>query len=84
MYTVYILKSLIIKKSYVGLTNDLTRRLGEHNSGKSVFTNKYKPWEVIYTEEVGTLQEARKREKYLKSSSGRSRVLKPLFRDLEV
>jgi len=78
-YTVYVLSSLIIKKSYVGLTDNLQKRLKEHNLGQSYFTKRYKPWKVIYTELLDSLLEARKREKYLKSASGRRLVLKKLF-----
>jgi len=33
-------------QTYVGSTNDLRKRLAEHNSGKSIRTNKFKPWEL--------------------------------------
>ncbi len=78
-YYVYVLSSLVSAKSYVGITNNIERRLMEHNSGFNYFTKQYRPWEVIYTEEYSTLFEARKREKYLKSASGRSLVLKKIF-----
>ncbi len=70
---------LVAKKSYVGLTDNVERRLEEHNAGISYFTKQHRPWKVIYTEELNTLLEARKREKYLKSASGRRLVLKKLF-----
>jgi len=78
MYKVYVLKSKKYKKSYVGMTNDLERRLIEHNSGQSTFTKRFMPWEVLYHEEFTEQQEAIKREKFLKSSSGR-RFLKKIF-----
>lgn len=78
-YTVYVLSSLMVRKSYVGYTNNLERRLAEHNRGKSNFTSQFMPWEVIYTGKVESLEIAKKREKYLKSSSGRKLVLKKLF-----
>ncbi len=71
MYYVYILKSEIKEKTYVGFTNNLERRIKEHNSGKSKFTGKYTPWRVIYQEKFATLVEARVRELYLKSAAGR-------------
>ena len=71
MYCVYILKSEIKEKTYVGFTNNLERRIKEHNSGKSKFTSKYIPWRVIYKEKFVTLAEARARELYLKSAAGR-------------
>ena len=44
---VYILKS--IKDSnqiYIGLTQEIKQRLNEHNGGQSIYTNKYKPWQL--------------------------------------
>jgi putative endonuclease len=79
MYTVYVLKSTVIKKSYVGITNDLERRLREHNEGKSYFTKRYLPWIVVYKEQVQDREEARKREKYLKSAAGRRFLKKEVF-----
>jgi len=79
-YIVYVLKSLVSKKSYVGFTNNLGRRLKEHNEGKGSFTKKYKPRKVVYFEELENYVEARRREKYLKSASGRRLVLKSLFK----
>ena len=71
MSFVYILKSINNLKFYVGSTTDLNRRIAEHNSGKTIYTKKYMPWKIIYTEEYSNLSDARKREKYLKSSAGR-------------
>ena len=62
-------------------TNDLERRLFEHNSGKSKSTNRYKPWRVIYTEEHPSEEEARLREKYLKSKNGRQFLKKEVFKE---
>ena len=71
MVFVYILKSEVSEKMYVGMTQDLSRRLAEHNSGKSKFTKGYKPWKLLYSEKLDDYKEARKREKYLKSGQGR-------------
>lgn len=78
MFYVYILKSISCEKSYVGTTNDIIRRLGEHNSGKMAYTKKYKPWKIINVEKYDTLSEARKRESFLKTGAGR-RFMKSLF-----
>jgi len=71
MYYVYLLKSLSSEKTYVGMTNEISRRIKEHNRGKSKFTSRYMPWKLIYSEEMNTREEARKREKYFKSAAGR-------------
>jgi len=78
MFTVYVLKSTIGHKSYVGLTADISRRIEEHNLGKSNYTKKYMPWVIVHTEEFQELSQARKREKYLKSKAGR-KFLKIVF-----
>jgi putative endonuclease len=70
-YFVYAIKSLSKNYIYVGLTNNLERRIQEHNSGKSKSTKSYTPFRLIYCEKVGIRIEARKREKYLKSGSGK-------------
>ena len=77
-YTVYILRSLSSKKSYVGVTNNIERRIEEHNSGKHFYTKRHTPWEVIHTEEYSNFQEAQRKEKYLKTTSGR-RVMQKIF-----
>ena len=78
MYYVYVLKSLSKDKGYVGMTNNLERRLQEHDSGQNSYTKRYVPWKMIYHEEYVSLEEARKREKYLKGTTGR-RYLKKVF-----
>lgn len=73
-YFVYILKSLEYEKTYVGITNNPERRLTEHNAGKSIYTRKFKPWQVVYKEEVWDRKSAREKEKYYKTSAGRKKI----------
>ena len=70
-FFVYAIKSLYKNYIYVGLTNNLERRIQEHNSGKSRTTKSYAPFRLIYSEKIGARIEARKREKYLKSGIGK-------------
>ena len=49
------------------MTNNITRRIKEHNTGHSKSTKGYRPWILIHSETFGSRLEARKREKYLKS-----------------
>lgn len=74
MFTVYILQSISYHKFYTGFTEDIERRLSEHNAGKSKFTSAFRPWRVGYTEKVKTRDEARKLEKYYKSAAGKRRL----------
>lgn len=78
-YVTYILLSKSAKKTYVGHTNDLKRRVEEHNKGKNIFSKRYKPWIVLYNESQLSELEAIKREKYFKSAAGRRWMKKNLF-----
>ena len=70
-YFVYVLKSESSGKSYVGHTSNLSKRLVEHNNGKSLSTRNKGPWKLIYQEEYPTRSEAANRERYFKSVKGR-------------
>ncbi len=74
MYTVYILRSLSKSFQYVGMTNNLERRIQEHNAGYSLATKKYIPFKLVYTEVLPDRKSARIREKYLKSGVGREYI----------
>lgn len=77
MFTVYALYSVDFNKIYIGQTEDIQRRLFEHNNGLlSSYTKRYKPWQIVYTEEYSTRVEAMKREKQLKSQKGREFIWK--------
>ena len=70
MSIVYVLKNSITGKHYVGSTNDLVRRLSEHNRGQTRSTRQKGIWEVVYIEEYNDLLEARRRERQIKSYKG--------------
>ena len=70
-YFIYALVSEIDQRIYVGFTVDVNRRLREHNSGQTTSTKGYRPWSLLYTECVVGRNDARKREKYLKSGIGK-------------
>ncbi|MBI4810884.1 MAG: GIY-YIG nuclease family protein [Ignavibacteriales bacterium] len=71
MYYVYVLWSTKLKKRYVGSTEDINKRLKEHNAGKTTFTKSGIPWSLIYHETYTEKHTARKREIFLKSGQGR-------------
>lgn len=71
MYFVYAIKSQKDGRIYVGLSSDISRRISEHNSGYVFSTKGFRPWKLIYKEEVINRKEAREREKYLKSGCGK-------------
>jgi putative endonuclease len=65
-YYVYILSSFT-RTLYVGVTNDLERRVQEHRSGLvEGFTKKYKVTRLVHAEECGEIEDAIAREKEIK------------------
>ncbi len=70
MHFVYVLKNPR-GQLYVGQTNDLARRLEEHNSGLSRWTRGRGPWVLVFREDYPTRAEAMRREKELKTGRAR-------------
>ena len=77
-WNVYILKSKKDNKQYIGSTNNMIRRLKEHNSGKVRSTKSRKPLVLIYREEFVIEKEARSREKFFKTHKGYNYLKKVL------
>ena len=71
MFYVYAISSCVRPYIYVGQTNNVERRVIEHNKGENRSTKAYKPFQLILKEEYETRTEAREREKYLKSGVGK-------------
>ncbi len=78
MHFVYILVSADQKHWYVGVTNDLERRISEHNSKKCPHTSKFCPWKIQSYTAFQDRDRAEDFEKYLKSHSGRAFTKKHL------
>jgi putative endonuclease len=78
MYKVYVIQSEVDGRLYKGITDSLDRRLKEHNKGKTKSTKGFIPWKLVYFEEMPNRKEAREREKYFKSGSGREFLKKIL------
>ena len=72
MFTVYVLKSKSDNKRYIGFTDNLSRRLTEHNSGKVASTKYRLPFKLIYTEQFEDKPSAMSRERFFKSHLGRN------------
>lgn len=77
---VYILLSLKDKKFYIGLTNNLERRLEEHRQGKNISTSKRLPLKLIYYEAHLSKEDAERRERYFKTDKGKL-TLRMILRD---
>jgi len=72
MYYTYILQSLSNPdRFYIGSTSDLKRRITDHNSGKSIHTNKFLPWKIKNYIAFEESNKAVEFEKFLKSGNGR-------------
>ncbi|MCB9802108.1 MAG: GIY-YIG nuclease family protein [Pseudomonadales bacterium] len=71
MSWVYILCSKKDNSYYVGSTNNLERRIGQHNNGFSRYTRAKIPWKLVYTETHDSLKDARIREQQLKNWKSR-------------
>ncbi len=65
-YYVYVLTNFTKTVLYVGVTNDLVRRLSEHQQGMSEFTAKYKCHYLVYWEHHQYINTAIEREKEIK------------------
>ncbi|NTV55435.1 MAG: GIY-YIG nuclease family protein [Candidatus Moranbacteria bacterium] len=76
MYYVYVLKSAKDGDIYVGYTNDLRRRMQEHQSGKSFATSFRLPVRLVYYEAYASENDARTRERRLKHHGRAIRLLK--------
>ena len=84
MYYVYILQSKIDKDLYIGSTNDLRRRLAEHNDGKVKSTAPRLPFDLVYYEAYKSEDDARIRESRLKDrGQARARLKERLSASLQ-
>jgi putative endonuclease len=79
MFFVYILKSIAFGTYYVGSTNDIERRIRQHNSGYSFYTRSKRPWKLCYTDAFDSLSDARKRENQIKSWKKRKAIEKLIY-----
>jgi len=77
-YYVYLLVSFYNKKiiSYVGYTNNLTKRLNLHNSSKGAKFTKGKKWEIAYYNQYTSKIKAMKEEYLLKKNTKKRNMLK--------
>ena len=66
---------------YTGFTSDLKRRLKDHESGKVKSTKLCRPLQLIHYEAYAVESDARRREKFLKTSEGKN-LLHKQIRDL--
>ena len=86
MFKVYVLENKKDRSSYIGQTEDLARRLQQHNSkngGRTTSMKEEGSWTLIYAEAYVNKKDALGREKFLKGGSGRMYLKKQMRYYLE-
>lgn len=73
MHYVYLPQSISHSgRRYIGFTNNLKRRIAEHNAGKGEHTHKYRPWRLVTYAAFADTRRALEFERYLKTGSGQA------------
>ncbi|MDP2637619.1 MAG: GIY-YIG nuclease family protein [Candidatus Levybacteria bacterium] len=80
MAFVYFLKSLRNGRHYIGSTENLDRRLKEHNDGKSTYTKLTKPFAMVFSQKFSTLSKARRVELKLKNFKSKM-IIEKIIKD---
>ncbi len=65
MYRVYVIRNET-GRHYVGISDDVNRRLADHNAGTSKWTKGKGPWSIVWTSQELSLSDARQLENKLK------------------
>jgi putative endonuclease len=81
MHYIYVIKSRIKKYYYIGSTENLRKRVEEHNQGKTKSIKHLIPFEVVYYEAYTTKTLACKREIELKKNSFKKKELLQKIRE---
>jgi len=79
MYYLYILLNESRTRTYTGVADDVEKRLKEHNAGRVKSSCPYRPYTIVHTESFTTLREARQKEAFYKSTTGRRRLKRMIF-----
>jgi putative endonuclease len=74
-YYVYVLYNKAKHFIYIGYSEDLKQRVVSHNKGENKSTKAYLPLELIHYEAYRSMEDAKRREKYLKSNKGKTTLM---------
>jgi len=74
-YYIYVLRNSLKKFIYIGYSEDLKERYIQHNKGKVTSTKSYLPLELIHYEAYKNMEDAKRREVYLKTNKGRKTLM---------
>ena len=83
MNFVYILQSEKNGRYYIGSTNDLERRIAEHNSGKTMSLKYIRPLKIVFKKAYSTTDGAHKMELHLKKLKNRD-ILERIILDGDI
>ena len=72
MYYVYVLRSQLDGKLYIGYTTNLRNRMQKHNNGEVTSTKSRRPFELIFYEGYKSMEDVKRRERYFKTTKGKS------------
>lgn len=81
-YYLYILKSKSADKYYTGISANTYTRLEYHNTLEKGFTSRYRPWEIVFTKEFNSKEEAAPAEKKIKTWKSKSMIEKVLKKEI--
>ena len=84
MWYIYVLKCGKDGKMYTGCTGNLRKRLRQHEKGENSSTKNRGPFTLVYYEASSNEEDARAREKYLKSGMGKRYITNRLKRFLSL
>ncbi|MBF0479482.1 MAG: GIY-YIG nuclease family protein [Candidatus Omnitrophica bacterium] len=79
MFFVYVLLSLKDNNFYIGFSENLETRLKDHYEGRNTSTKARRPLKLIFYEAYQSKEDALRREKYFKTTKGKS-TLKLMLR----
>jgi putative endonuclease len=66
IFHAYVIRTIATGRFYVGHTENLTRRVYEHNNNRTPSIRNRGPWELVHSEEFATRSEAMRRELQIK------------------
>ncbi|MBI5037449.1 MAG: GIY-YIG nuclease family protein [Candidatus Kerfeldbacteria bacterium] len=70
MHFLYILRSKVDHNLYIGIAEDVEKRIAQHNAGRVRSTKSRRPLQLVYQQSFPTRQEAAKQEWLLKHTPG--------------
>ena len=79
-FYVYVLRSKAKEFIYVGFTHNLKKRFLEHNNREEISTKAYAPLDLIFYEAYQNEKDAKRRERYFKTTKGKT-TLRMMLKD---